>query len=111
MDTEAREKWKARKKWKARVSFFTEVTNPFNFNKMEPPAIILPFNSNDIPPEVQNWSLVAEKASEVIVDKGRRCCECLVAFLEESADVHLRPGLTGMFLMGSSAIASVTIHD
>lgn len=105
------ENWTSRKKWKARVTFYTEVANPFNFSKIEPPAIIMPFHSNDIPEEFQNWSLIAEKASEIVVEKGRRCCECLVAFLEESADVCLKVGLTGMYINGSTAIASVVIHD
>lgn len=108
MEAEVQEKWEVRKKWKARVTFFTEVTNPFNF---KPAAIILPFRSNDIPEEFQNWSLIAEKVGEITTEKGRRSCECLVAFLEESADVCLRTGLVGMYINGSTAIASVVIHD
>jgi hypothetical protein len=95
-------------KLRARVTFYSEKL-PFNFPNREPPAIIMPFQSEGLPTEYQNWSLVAEKESEVEVAGGRRFCYCRVSYLAPEAAHLLKPGLTGIYINGKQAVASVEV--
>lgn len=96
---------------RARVSLYFEGI-PFNFRHDDPPKIILPFYSPDIPEVYRNWSLVSKKDGEVLVENGRRYVMCRIEFVNPEPNIYLKPGLFGYYVPdGKTCIASVEVLD